>query len=48
MTDTNVNIKQAGTGYIIEVKDFATHNALAVTREELEDIVLYAQAILKS
>lgn len=45
---SNVNIKHAGTGFIIEVKDQFTENNLAITKEELEQIVLYGQLILKS
>ena len=36
-----------GAGFWIIVKDQYTENELAVTREELERIVLYAQAVLK-
>lgn len=44
---SKVNIRKAGGGYIIEVKDQHTENILAVTREELEKIVLYGEAILR-
>ena len=45
---SKVNIRQAGGGYIIEVSDQFTENILAITRDELEQIVLYGQAILKT
>ena len=45
--DSSVNIRKSGNGYIIDVKDQYTENTLAVTKEELELIVLYGQAILK-
>ena len=47
LTMPKVNIKQSGKGYIIEVNDKFTENILAVTKEELEKIVLYGQIILK-
>ena len=44
---SQVNIRPVGNGYFIEVKDKYTDNRLAITREELEKIVLYGQAILR-
>ena len=43
---SEVNIRPEGKGFFIEIKDQYTKNCLAVTREELEKIVLYAQIIL--
>ena len=44
---SEVNIKQSGNGYIITVKDQYTDNLLAVSKEELEQIILYGQLIFK-
>ena len=44
---SKVNIRKSGGGYIIEVSDQFTENILAITREELEQIVLYGQIVLK-
>lgn len=44
---SEVNIKESGKGYLIEVSDQFTGNNLAVTKEELEQIILYGQVILK-
>ena len=44
---SEVNIKGAEIGYLIEVKDQYIANQLAVTREELERIVLYGILILE-
>ncbi len=47
--DSKVNIRKCGKGYLIEVRDqYYTEYDLAVTRDELEQIALYAQAILKT
>jgi hypothetical protein len=43
----DVNIRKSGNGFLIEVRDEHTHNTLAVTRKELELIVLYGTGILK-
>lgn len=43
---SEVNIRPEGKGFFIEIKDQYTKNCFAVTREELEKIVLYAQIIL--
>ena len=45
--ESDVNIKSSGKGFIIDVMDKYTQNRLAVTKEELEKIILYGQAILK-
>ena len=47
MKDETVNVRKVGIGYFIDVKDELTENRMAVTREELEQIVLYGQLILK-
>ena len=45
---SEVNILDLGNEcYIIDVKDQCSNNSLAVTREELEKIVLYGTTILK-
>ena len=44
--ESKVTIKKAGIAYIIKVNDEFTKNALAVTIEELEQIVLYGQAMI--
>lgn len=46
--ESEVNIRKAGNGYFIYVKDQFTENRLTITREELEKIVLYGQVILKN
>ena len=46
--ESGVNITHEGSGYIICVEDQFTENKLAVTRDELEAIVLYGQAMLKA
>jgi diadenosine tetraphosphate (Ap4A) HIT family hydrolase len=43
----NVNIHKAGNGYIVVVWDEHTRNQLALTREELDLIVLYGRKILE-
>ena len=43
---SEVNIREVSKGYFIEVKDQNIESRLVVTREELEKIVLYGQAIL--
>ena len=37
---SEVNVKHAGNGFLILIEDQFTKNNLAVTREELEKIVL--------
>ena len=44
---SGVNIRQSGNGYIINVQDQFTTNHLAVTKEELEAIIIYGQLLLK-
>ena len=44
---STVNIKHSGKGFIIIVKDHYTENLLAVTKKELERIVLCGQGVLK-
>lgn len=48
--DSKVNIRQPsnGKGYLIEITDGITDPVYAVTRNELEQIVLYGSSILKS
>ena len=41
-----VNIRLVGSAFFIEVEDQYTKNLLAVSREELEKIVLYGQVVL--
>ena len=46
--ESNVGIRKTGiNGYFIEVSDQFTTNKLAITKEELEKIVLCGQEILK-
>ena len=45
--ESDVNIKSSGNGFIIDVMDKYTQNRLAVTKEELEKIILYGQVLLK-
>ncbi len=45
---SKVRICPVSKGYFIEVKDQFSENRLAITKEELEKIVLYGQAILKT
>ena len=42
-----VNIKQSGKGFLIEIDDGITNPVMAVTKDELEKIVLYGRAILE-
>ena len=45
---SRVNIRKSGNGYIIEVADKYTENSLlAITREELELIILIGEKLLK-
>jgi len=46
---SEVNIKKAGSVYIITVKDNMTdiENNLAITKSELEKIVFYGKIILR-
>ena len=44
---SEVNVKKSGKVNIIEVKDQYTDNSLAVTRKELEKIILYGEGILR-
>ena len=45
---SEVNIRQSNSVFLIEVKDGHTDNVLAVTRDELEKIVSYGQVILNN
>ncbi len=46
--DSEVDIRDLGNeSYIIVVKDQYTDNSLAVTREELEKIIVHGTTILK-
>lgn len=43
-----VNIRKTGIGYyIVVIQDDHTHNELALTREELDLVVLYGRKILE-
>ena len=44
---SQVNIRKSGGGYIIEITNTPIDQIYAVTKDELEQIVLYGQAILK-
>ena len=44
---SKVNIRKSGGGYIIEITNTPIDQTYAVTKDELEQIVLYGQAILK-
>ncbi len=45
---SGINIRDLGNGsFIIEVQDQFTENKLAVTRGELEAIILYGRAMLR-
>lgn len=48
MKTSTVNIRMEGDGYIIDITDTPTDQHFAITRDELEQIVLYGQAILKT
>ena len=43
---SEVIVKPDGEGFWIIIKDQHTENSLAITREELERVVLYGQIIL--
>lgn len=45
--ESKVNIRPVGNAYLIEVSDQFVENKLAVTKEELEAIIVLGQAILK-
>lgn len=45
---SEVNIRPSGNGFFVEVKNQFTENRIAVTKEELEKIVLCGQVILKA
>jgi len=42
-----VNIRQSGNGYLIEITNTPIEQMYGVTRDELEQIVLYGQVILR-
>ena len=44
---SQVNIRKSGGGYIIEITNTPIDQLYAVSKDELEQIVLYGQAILK-
>ena len=44
---SKINIRQSGGGYLIEITNTPVDQIYAVTRDELEQIVLFGQAILK-
>lgn len=46
-SNSKVNIREAGTGYLIEVEDQFGENIYAVTPQELESIVLIGGKLLK-
>ena len=43
---SKVNIRKSGGGYIIQITNTPIDQIYAVTKEELEQIVLWGQAIL--
>lgn len=45
---SKVNIRKSGNGYIIEITETPIDQLYAVTRGELEQIVLFGQLILKN
>ena len=44
---SKVNIRQSSGGYLIEITNTPIDQIYAITRDELEQIVLYGQAILR-
>lgn len=44
---SKVNIRKSGNGYLIEINDQMTNPMYAVTEDELRQIVLYGEMILK-
>mgnify|MGYP001584132985 CR=1 FL=1 len=44
---SKVNIRKSGGGYIIQITNTPIDQIYAVTKEELEQIVLWGQAILR-
>lgn len=45
---TKVNIRKSGNGYLIEITDTIIPQLYAISRDELEQIVLYGEIILKN
>ena len=45
---SQVNIRKSGGGYIIEITNTPIDQLYVVSKDELEQIVLYGQAILKT
>lgn len=45
--ESKVNIRKSGNGYLIEITDGLTNPVYAITLDELRQIVLYGQAIIK-
>lgn len=45
---TKVNIRESGRGYLIEITDTIVPQLYAISRNELEQIVLYGAIILKN
>jgi hypothetical protein len=45
---SKVNIRKSGNGYLIEISDGLTSPVYAVTKSELEQIVLYGQVLLNA
>ena len=45
---SKVNIRKAGGGYLIEIREAPIDQIYAVTEDELKQIVFYGAAILKN
>lgn len=45
---SKVNVRQSGGGYLIEITNTPIDQLYAVSRNELEQIVLYGGAVLKA
>ena len=43
---SKVNIRKSGNGYLIEITNTPIDQVYAITRDELEQIVLYGQVVL--
>jgi hypothetical protein len=48
MEESKVNIRKSGGGYLIEITNTPIDQIYAVSEDELRQIVLYGEAILKS
>lgn len=47
LNKSKVNIRKSGKGYLIEIDDGMTNPIYAITKDELEQIVLYGKTILE-